>query len=68
MSARIHINGKEEQVEVATIAELLAQRGIKRAKGVAVAVNGAVVPQSAWEKARLDAGDRVEIVKPFGGG
>ncbi len=68
MSARIHVNGKEEQVEVATVAELLAQRGIKRAKGVAVAVNGAVVPQSAWDRASIGAGDRVEIVKPFGGG
>jgi len=68
MSARIHINGKEEQVEVATVAELLAQRGIKRAKGVAVALNGAVVPQSAWDRAPIGAGDRVEIVKPFGGG
>ena len=68
MSALIRVNGKEEQVEVATLAELLAQRGIKRAKGVAVAVNGAVVPQSAWDRARLGAGDRVEIVKPFGGG
>jgi sulfur carrier protein ThiS len=27
-----------------------------------------VVPQSAWEKAPIGAGDRVEIVKPFGGG
>jgi len=68
MSARILVNGKEEQVEAATLAELLAARGIKRAKGVAVAVNGAVVPQSAWEKAPIGAGDRVEIVKPFGGG
>ncbi len=39
-----------------------------RAKGVAVAVNGAVVPAGSWAEARLAAGDRVEIVKPFGGG
>ena len=68
MSASIRINGREEQVQATTVAELLAARGIMRAKGVAVAVNGAVVPASSWERARLSAGDQVEIVKPFGGG
>ncbi len=68
MSGRIHVNGNEEQLQVATVAELLAARGIMRAKGVAVAVNGAVVPASGWDHARLGAGDRIEIVKPFGGG
>ena len=68
MSAQIQVNGKEERLQAATVAELLAARGIMRAKGVAVAVNGAVVPASAWDRAPLAAGDRVEIVKPFGGG
>jgi len=68
MSLCIRINGKEEQLEAATVAELLSARGILRAKGVAVAVNGAVVPASAWDRAKLASGDLVEIVKPFGGG
>jgi sulfur carrier protein len=68
MSAVIRVNGKEETLQVATVSELLAARGIMRAKGVAVAVNGAVVPAGAWDKARLAIGDEVEIVKPFGGG
>jgi len=68
MSAVIRINGKEEALQVATVAELLAARGIVRTKGVAVALNGAVVPAGAWAEARLATGDKVEIVKPFGGG
>jgi sulfur carrier protein len=68
MSARIRVNGKDEESEAATLAELLASRGIIRAKGVAVALNGAVVPAGAWQQSRLAPGDRVEIVKPFGGG
>jgi len=68
MSAVIRVNGKEEALAAATVAELLAARGILRGKGVAVAVNGAVVPASTWDKARLAIGDEVEIVKPFGGG
>jgi sulfur carrier protein len=68
MSLGIRVNGKEETLQAATVAELLAARGIMRAKGVAVAVNGAVVPAGAWDKAALAIGDEVEIVKPFGGG
>jgi sulfur carrier protein len=68
MSAVIRVNGKDEQVSAVTVAELLAARGITKPKGVAVALNGAVVPASAWTAARIAAGDRVEIVKPFGGG
>jgi sulfur carrier protein len=55
-------------VSAATVAELLAARGITKPKGVAVALNGAVVPASGWAVAKLAAGDRIEIVKPFGGG
>jgi sulfur carrier protein len=68
MSTGIRVNGKEEQLQATTVAELLAARGILRAKGIAVAVNGAVVPASSWDRARLVSGDQVEIVKPFGGG
>ncbi len=38
------------------------------ARGVAVAVNGQVVPRHAWNTTRLSAGDEVEIVKLFAGG
>jgi sulfur carrier protein len=68
MSAVIRVNGKDEQVSAVTVAELLAARGITKPKGVAVALNGAVVPASRWPSAKLAAGDRIEIVKPFGGG
>jgi sulfur carrier protein len=68
MDALIRVNGQEEPLRTATVAELLASRGVVAAKGVAVAVNGAVVPAGAWRVARLSAGDQIEIVKPFGGG
>jgi sulfur carrier protein len=68
MSARIRINGRDERLDVATVAELLAARGIAGSRGVAVAVNGVVVPAGAWHERALAAGDEVEIVRPFGGG
>jgi sulfur carrier protein len=68
MNASIRVNGKDEALAAATVAELLAARGVVRPKGVAVALNGAVVPAARWPEARLSAGDVVEIVRPFGGG
>jgi sulfur carrier protein len=68
MTAQIRVNGQDETLTAATIAELLQRRGIERARGVAVAVNGVVVPARAWPQSSLSAGDEVEIVKPFGGG
>ncbi len=64
----IRVNGKEETLAAATVAELLLARGIARPRGVAVALNGAVVPASSWRETHLNAGDAVEIVRPFGGG
>jgi sulfur carrier protein len=65
---RIRVNGTDEALQARTVAELLAARGIERPRGVAVAVNGAVVPAAAWRETELAAGDEVEIVRPFGGG
>ncbi len=68
MSAQIRVNGREEPLRVATVAELLHARGIEGTRGVAVAVNGAVVPARQWTGLALAENDVVEIVRPFGGG
>lgn len=68
MSATIRVNGRDEQLTAATVAGLLRARGIEKPRGVAVALNGVVVPARNWAAAALTPGDRVEIVKPFGGG
>jgi sulfur carrier protein len=66
---RIKINGIDEEVAAATIAELLAARGIDpAARFLAVAINGAVVTRASWDAAPLVAGDAVEIVRPLQGG
>jgi sulfur carrier protein len=66
---RLRINGVEEEVAAATVAELLAARGIDpAARFLAVAVNGAVVRRATWDDAALQAGDAVEIVRPLQGG
>ena len=44
------------------------QAGTSGVRGLAVAVNGQVVPRHAWDATRLAPGDEVEIVKLFAGG
>jgi sulfur carrier protein len=68
MTRSIRVNGKDEDLTAATVAELLQARGVVKAKGVAVALNGTVVPAASWRDALLSPGDRIEIVRPFGGG
>ena len=65
----LRINGVEAEVAVATVAELLQERGIDpQARFLAVAVNGAVVRRAEWAEAALSTGDEVEIVRPLQGG
>lgn len=51
----------------ATVAQLVDEWCDSR-RGVAVALNGEVVPKSQWESTRLTPGDQVEIVTAAAGG
>jgi sulfur carrier protein len=64
----IRINGEDEALTAATVAELVTHRIALEARGVAVALNGAVVPRARWTETALSAGDRVEIVHARQGG
>jgi sulfur carrier protein len=56
-------------LEAADVAQLLKLLGHAAGnKGIAVAVNGEVVPRSEWDGHRLHAGDEVEIVGAVQGG
>jgi sulfur carrier protein len=66
---RLRVNGAEEEVAAATLAELLALRGVNpTARFLAVAVNGQVVRRAEWPAKILVPGDDVEIVRPLQGG
>jgi sulfur carrier protein len=65
----VRVNGVEERLAAATIADLMAARAVApNARGVAVALNGRVVPRVAWAETSLRDGDRVEIVRAMQGG
>jgi sulfur carrier protein len=62
----ISVNGQHRAVAAGTtVAELVA--GAPN-RGIAVAVNGAVVPRGEHAACLLSAGDRVEIVTAVQGG
>ena len=64
----IYVNGDEQQ-DAATVAALLERLGFgERARGVAVALDGEVVPRAGWHAARLAPGTRVEVVGAIQGG
>ncbi len=66
---RLRINGLEEEVTAASLAELLIARGVNvKARFLAVAVNGAVVRRAEWPQKPLSPGDDIEIVRPLQGG
>lgn len=69
MSGTIRVNGEIKAHAATTVAELLRSLGLEASRaGVAVAVNGRVVPRSRWSEQALSAGDDVDIVRPAQGG
>jgi sulfur carrier protein len=64
----IYVNGNEQQ-DAATVAALLERLGFgDDARGVAVALDGEVVPRSQWSSAEVVPGARVEVVGAIQGG
>lgn len=65
----IEINGRREPLRSGSLTALLQERGINSAgRGVAIALNGAVLPRAAWPTTTLRSGDTVEIVHAKQGG
>jgi len=66
---RIAVNGEPVEVpEGRSLVEVLAAAGLDDLRGVAVAIDGEVVPRSAWPTARPAAGQRLEVVRAVQGG
>ncbi len=66
----IRVNGREVwERDGASIAELLVDLGVEPdARGVAVAVDGEVVPRGEWATFSVAAGAKVEAVTAVQGG
>ena len=65
---KIMVNGREMDIaDGLTVEALLAQLAVRR-EYTAVAVNREITPKTAYGSVALRDGDRVEIVRPMGGG
>ena len=69
MAATIRVNGESEPLAAPTLDALLAEKAVyTQQRGIAVALNGSVVPRAAWRDTALKPGDSVEIVRARQGG
>ena len=71
MSARardVNVNGSARPLAGLVVSDLVREMGLADRPGIAVAVNGEVVPRAAWTGRRLAPGDDVEIVGAAQGG
>lgn len=68
MTVAATVNGKSCHLADGTTVALLVDEWCPSPRGVAVAVNGEVVPKSTWEQVQVAPGDAVEIVSAAAGG
>ncbi len=65
---QITVNGeRQEAPDELTVTELVGRISDRRT-GIAVAVNGAVVPRGSWPATAVRPGDRVDVVTAVQGG
>lgn len=66
---RLQVNGEPRDLAAASVAEALAALAVPQdARGLAVALNGALVTRARWAATPVAAGDRLEIVRAVSGG
>lgn len=66
------LNGRSLEVastrDRASVLDVLSAAGMDDARGVAVAIDGDVVPRSSWAVARVAEGQQVEVLRAVQGG
>jgi sulfur carrier protein len=65
---QLTVNGRVVEQPAELSVESLVESLIAARRGVAVAVNGAVVPRSTWAAVALTEGDAVEVLTAAQGG
>jgi len=65
----VNLNGERTPLpDEATLVEAVTASGADQARGVAVALDGEVVPRAEWADRRLSDGQEVEVVRAVQGG
>lgn len=64
----VTINGDDQPLATGASIHDVVTSLVEQTRGVAVAVNGAMVPKSEWSNRLLVDGDRVEVLTAAAGG
>jgi sulfur carrier protein len=64
----VHVNGEEWRVPAGTTVDELVGRLTDAPRGIAVALDGAVVPRAGWAGTPVAAGARIEVLTAVQGG
>jgi sulfur carrier protein len=65
----VTVNGTDTEVATGTkVADVVAELAGARRTGIAISLNGEVVPKSRWDAVTVDEGDRLEVLSAIGGG
>ena len=63
------VNNKPEILLTgSSLADLMLQLSLWEKRGIAVAVNGAVVPKAGWQAFALNELDKITLIRPTQGG
>ena len=66
---KVTINGTETDVdEGIMVADVVTRLAGSRRAGIAISLNGEIVPKSRWADVVVGEGDRVEVLSAIGGG
>ncbi len=67
---KVIVNGRASEFDTeATVGDVVASvTEIPAGRGLAVALNGEVLPRHRWGDTGIDDGDRIEILRAVGGG
>lgn len=68
---KIQVNGQDRQFTepgALKLTDILSELDVKQQRGIAIAVNGRVIPKSQWMQAELGDGDVIEIIRATQGG
>lgn len=63
----VSLNGVETAINAHSLSEVIVLLGIEP-RGIAVALNGTVIPRSQWSATRISDGDVMEVVTAAAGG
>jgi sulfur carrier protein len=68
MTARVLVNGQAREIAAGSTLDQVVAAVTEQDSGIAVAVNGEVVPRRGWPATPVREGDQLEIVTAVQGG